>query len=78
MLRYDEPDDFGLPETAFLICTFWYIDALAAVGGNEEARELFEQHARAPQRARPSVRRPAPAAPKSYGAIFRRPIRMSA
>jgi GH15 family glucan-1,4-alpha-glucosidase len=42
MLRYDEPDDFGLPETAFLICTFWYIDALAAVGRGAEARKLFE------------------------------------
>jgi GH15 family glucan-1,4-alpha-glucosidase len=42
MLRYDEPDDFGLPETAFLICTFWYIDSLAAVGRRDEARALFE------------------------------------
>ncbi|MGA9794478.1 MAG: glycoside hydrolase family 15 protein [Rhizomicrobium sp.] len=42
MLRYDEPDDFGMPETAFLICTFWYIDALAAVGRQGEARRLFE------------------------------------
>ncbi|HUJ04180.1 MAG TPA: glycoside hydrolase family 15 protein, partial [Rhizomicrobium sp.] len=41
MLRYDEPDDFGLPETAFLICTFWYVDALAAVGRIEEARALY-------------------------------------
>jgi GH15 family glucan-1,4-alpha-glucosidase len=42
MLRYDEPDDFGMPETAFLICTFWYLDALAAVGRKDEARRLFE------------------------------------
>jgi GH15 family glucan-1,4-alpha-glucosidase len=42
MLRYDEPDDFGLPETAFLICTFWYIDSLAAVGRTDEARAMFE------------------------------------
>ena len=41
MFRYSEPDDFGLPETAFNICTFWYINALAAVGRREEARELF-------------------------------------
>jgi GH15 family glucan-1,4-alpha-glucosidase len=42
MLRYDEPDDFGMPETAFLICTFWYIDSLASVGRHDEARALFE------------------------------------
>ena len=35
-------DDFGLPTTAFTICTFWYIDALAAVGRREEAREILE------------------------------------
>lgn len=40
--RYIETDDFGTPETAFLICTFWYVDALAAIGRREEARALFE------------------------------------
>jgi GH15 family glucan-1,4-alpha-glucosidase len=39
--RYVEKDDFGLPENAFLVCTFWYIDALAALGRLEEARALF-------------------------------------
>ncbi|HSC60933.1 MAG TPA: glycoside hydrolase family 15 protein [Rhizomicrobium sp.] len=42
LLRYDEPDDFGLPETSFIICTFWYIDSLAAVGRVDEARALYE------------------------------------
>ena len=42
VMRYDESDDFGVPETAFLVCTFWYIDALAASGRAQEARELFE------------------------------------
>lgn len=40
--RYKAPDDFGEPETAFTICTFWYIEALAAIGRREEARELFQ------------------------------------
>ena len=42
LFRYRTPDDFGAPETAFTICTFWYIDALAALGRYEEARRLFE------------------------------------
>jgi len=41
VFRYANPDDFGMPETAFNMCTFWYIDALAAVGRCDEARELF-------------------------------------
>ncbi len=42
LFRYISPDDFGVPETSFTICTFWYIDALAALGRLDEARELFE------------------------------------
>lgn len=42
LFRYAAADDFGLPETAFNICTFWYLDALARVGRRDEARELFE------------------------------------
>jgi pentatricopeptide repeat protein len=42
LFRYTSEDDFGMPETAFNICTFWYINALAAVGRAEEARELFD------------------------------------
>ncbi len=40
--RYVEADDFGVPENAFVVCTFWYIYALAALGRMEEARGLFE------------------------------------
>jgi GH15 family glucan-1,4-alpha-glucosidase len=42
LFRYEAEDDFGVPETAFNICTFWFIEALAAVGRADEARELFE------------------------------------
>jgi GH15 family glucan-1,4-alpha-glucosidase len=41
IMRYTSEDDFGLPETAFLVCQFWYIDALAATGRVEEARQMF-------------------------------------
>ena len=42
MLRYDNEDDFGLPETAFNICTFWLIEALHRSGEDDEARRLFQ------------------------------------
>jgi GH15 family glucan-1,4-alpha-glucosidase len=40
--RYAEADDFGVPESAFLVCTLWYCNALAALGETDEARSLFE------------------------------------
>ncbi len=40
--RYSAPDDFGAPSVAFTICTFWYVDALAAIGEHDEARRIFE------------------------------------
>jgi len=42
-LRYEEADDFGTPDTAFNICAFWRLDALARMGRREKAREIFEQ-----------------------------------
>ncbi len=42
VFRYDEEDDFGRPSTAFNVCTFWYIEALAAIGRVDEARAWFE------------------------------------
>lgn len=41
VMRYSGADDFGLPETAFLICRFWLIDALWAIGRKEDARDMF-------------------------------------
>ncbi|TFZ02053.1 glycoside hydrolase family 15 protein [Ramlibacter humi] len=43
MRRYEAADDFGAPEVAFNICTFWRIDALARIGRKQQAREIFER-----------------------------------
>ncbi|MTI16783.1 glycoside hydrolase family 15 protein [Rhodobacteraceae bacterium RKSG542] len=43
LFRYHAADDFGEPENAFNICTFWYIDALARIGRKHEAREIYEE-----------------------------------
>ncbi len=43
VFRYVGSDDFGVPENAFLVCTFWYVNALAATGRRDEAREVFER-----------------------------------
>jgi GH15 family glucan-1,4-alpha-glucosidase len=40
--RYKHQDDFGVPETTFLICAFWYVETLAAVGRVDDAIENFE------------------------------------
>ncbi|MBJ6111661.1 glycoside hydrolase family 15 protein [Hymenobacter sp. BT523] len=41
--RYRHPDDFGTPETTFLICSFWYVEALACVGRVDDAIREFEK-----------------------------------
>jgi GH15 family glucan-1,4-alpha-glucosidase len=41
IFRYVDSDDFGTPVNAFLVCTYWYIYALVALGRSEEARRLF-------------------------------------
>jgi GH15 family glucan-1,4-alpha-glucosidase len=41
--RYAREDDFGKPKNAFTICTFWYVDALVALGRKDKAREIFER-----------------------------------
>jgi GH15 family glucan-1,4-alpha-glucosidase len=43
IFRYTHEDDFGTPKTAFIVCTFWFVNALAALGRREEARALFEK-----------------------------------
>ena len=71
LLRYDRPDDFGSPETAFLVCTFWWIQALAALGERERAREEFEK-VLACRNRRPAGRGHRRDDPE-LGATFRRP-----
>jgi GH15 family glucan-1,4-alpha-glucosidase len=41
--RYSLDDGFGKPSVAFVICTFWLIEAMAAMGRLAEARALFER-----------------------------------
>lgn len=43
MMRYEEADDFGAPETAFNVCAFWRVDALARIGRRGKAREIFAE-----------------------------------
>lgn len=43
MYRYNSMDDFGLPTSAFTICTFWLIRALYVIGERDEARCLFDE-----------------------------------
>lgn len=40
--RYKHSDDFGKPKTTFLICAFWYVEALACVGRLDDAIREFK------------------------------------
>jgi alpha,alpha-trehalase len=42
LYRYRNSDDFGLPTSAFTVCSFWLVKALAAIGARDEAVRLFE------------------------------------
>jgi len=41
--RYIHQDDFGKPEATFLVCAFWYVDALACVGRVDDAVKALER-----------------------------------
>ena len=43
MLRYKHPDDFGDTTSAFSICSFWWVEALAMMGEVDEAVALFKR-----------------------------------
>ena len=78
IFRYVEQDDFGAPENAFVVCTFWYVNALAALGRATRRATLFEHAARVPQPPRPARRAPRPADAASCGATSCRPTAWSA
>ena len=41
--RYSLNDGFGKPSVAFVICTFWLIEALAAAGRRDERKRIFDR-----------------------------------
>ena len=41
--RYRDHDDFGETNSTFLICAFWYAEALVDVGEVEKAKSVFEK-----------------------------------
>jgi GH15 family glucan-1,4-alpha-glucosidase len=43
LMRYRIDDGYGKPKVAFIVCTFWLIEALAAVGRDAEARSLLDK-----------------------------------
>ena len=43
MLRYKHVDDFGHTTSAFSICSFWWVEALAMMGEVDEAVALFRR-----------------------------------
>jgi GH15 family glucan-1,4-alpha-glucosidase len=43
MLRYRHPDDFGDTTSAFSICSFWWVEALAMMGEVDAAVALFNR-----------------------------------
>jgi GH15 family glucan-1,4-alpha-glucosidase len=42
LMRYSEDDGFGRPTVAFVLCTFWLVEALALLGRADEARALMD------------------------------------
>ena len=77
MLRYKHLDDFGHTTSAFSICSFWWVEALAMMGEVDEAVALFRKLEPTPIRSacsrKTSSRRPA-----SCSATSRRPTPTSA
>ena len=77
IFRYVEADDFGAPANAFIVCTFWYIDALARSAAATKRAHCSRRCLRGATGTgcspSTSTRRPA-----SCGETFRRPTAWSA
>ena len=41
--RYKTDDGFGVPAVAFMLCTFWLVEAMATLGRVDEARALMDR-----------------------------------
>jgi GH15 family glucan-1,4-alpha-glucosidase len=41
--RYRTQDDFGVPAVSFVVCSFWLVEALVALGRVDEARALMDR-----------------------------------
>ena len=78
IMRYTADDDFGAPETAFLVCQFWYIDALLLLGQRDEARGAVRRPADAPQCLRHPVGGHSSRHRRAVGQPARKPIRWPA
>ena len=57
------------PETAFTVCTFWYIDALAAIGRKRRGARAVRADADLPQPCRPAVRGHRPGDRRALGQL---------
>ncbi|MEZ5299060.1 MAG: glycoside hydrolase family 15 protein [Verrucomicrobiales bacterium] len=42
LYRYKNRDDFGEPKSAFTVCSFWMVKALASIGRRKDAVKMFE------------------------------------
>lgn len=43
MYRYRNPDDFGKPSSAFVVCSFWLVKSLCSIGRKKKAEKLFNE-----------------------------------